>query len=138
MPRRSRPSGRLSTTSAPISKPEGEPTPLAQLIAALPPERAASAFTHTSWADARSDSYERLEFLGDSVLELALADELYHRFPAFDEGQMAKIRSHVVSRASCAVVARELELGERLLEIAGDAAGGDLARLATNRNILAA
>jgi ribonuclease III len=137
MPRRSKPSGRLSTTSAPTNKPNQTPD-LARLIAALPPERAAAAFTHTSWAGERSDSYERLEFLGDSVLELALAHELYNRFPDFDEGQMAKIRSHVVSRASCAVVARELGLGERLIEAGADAAGGELARLAGNRNILAA
>ena len=97
-----------------------------------------AAFTHTSWADERANSYERLEFLGDSVLELALAHELYTRFPDFDEGQMAKIRSHVVSRASCAVVARQLELGERLIEAAQGAGGEELARLATNRNVLAA
>jgi ribonuclease-3 len=72
------------------------------------------------------------------VLELALAHELYNRFPDFDEGQMAKIRSHVVSRASCAVVARELGLGERLIEAGGEAAGGELARLAGNSNVLAA
>jgi ribonuclease-3 len=137
MPRRSKLSGRLSTTSAPTSKPNKTPD-LAELIAALPPERAAEAFTHTSWADERSDSYERLEFLGDSVLELALAHELYDRFPDFDEGQMAKIRSHVVSRASCALVADELALGDRLIEAGAEAAGGELARLAGNRNILAA
>jgi ribonuclease III len=137
MPRRSKPSGRLSTTSAPTSKPKKTPD-LADLIAALPAERAAAAFTHTSWAGERSDSYERLEFLGDSVLELALAHELYNRFPDFDEGQMAKIRSHVVSRASCAVVARELGLGERLIEAGADTAGVELARLAGNRNVLAA
>jgi len=137
MPRRSKPSGKLSTTSAPTSKPKKTPD-LAELIAALPTERAAAAFTHTSWAGERSDSYERLEFLGDSVLELALAHELYNRFPDFDEGQMAKIRSHVVSRASCAVVARELGLGERLIEAGADTAGGELARLAGNRNVLAA
>src|SRR2546430_826277 len=135
MPRRSRLSGRLSTTSAHTSN--NNPS-LGDLIAALPAERALSAFTHTSWADARSDSYERLEFLGDSVLELALADALYHRFPDFDEGQMAKVRSHVVSRASCAVVARELGLGEKLIETAAEAAGGELTRLAGNRNVLAA
>src|SRR5581483_7489752 len=91
-----------------------------------------------SWAEERSRSYERLEFLGDSVLELALAHELYERFPDFDEGQMAKIRSHVVSRASCAVIARELGLGARLIETAADAGGEELARLAGNRNVLAA
>jgi len=72
------------------------------------------------------------------VLELALAHELYHRFPDFDEGQMAKIRSHVVSRASCAVVARELGLGDRLIETAAELGGGELTRLAANRNVLAA
>jgi ribonuclease III len=51
---------------------------------------------------------------------------------------MAKIRSHVVSRASCAVVAGELGLGARLIETAADAGGGELARLAGNRNVLAA
>ena len=67
------------------------------------------------------------------MLELAIARALYDRFPDFTEGRMAKVRSHVVSRASCAVVARELDLGSRLN---GDSA--DAERLATNRNVLAA
>ncbi len=50
------------------------------------------------------------------MLELAIARALFDRFPQFTEGRMAKIRSHVVSRASCAVVARELGLGARLRE----------------------
>ena len=53
------------------------------------------------------------------MLELAVARELYERYPDFTEGRLAKIRSHVVSRASCAVVARELELGERMLAARG-------------------
>jgi len=95
-------------------------------------------FTHASWASERSDSYERLEFLGDSVLELAIAHTLYERFPQFEEGQMAKLRSQVVSRASCAVVARELGLGERLLQNHPDPESIEPARLAVNRNVLAA
>lgn len=86
----------------------------------------------------RSESYERLEFLGDSVLELALAHELFDRFPDFDEGQMAKIRSHVVSRASCAVVARELDLDKRLVAAAEGELSDELRRLASNGNVLAA
>src|SRR5271154_2333916 len=125
MPRRSQPSGRQSTTSPRTSK-----SSLADLIAALPPERAAAAFTHSSWAVDRSESYERLEFLGDSVLELAIAHTLYERFPDFTEGDMAKLRSHVVSRASCAVVAQELRLEERLLASAGAPKGGEPAKLA--------
>src|SRR2546421_11498122 len=112
MPRRSRPSGRPSTTSRRTSKGRT----LRELIDALPAERAAAVFTHSSWAADRTESYERLEFLGDSVLELAIARALYERFPDFNEGRMAKIRSHVVSRASCAVVSRGLELGDRLRE----------------------
>ena len=51
---------------------------------------------------------------------------------------MAKIRSHVVSRASCAVVSRSLELGERLLRGSEALQSGEVARLAQNRNVLAA
>jgi ribonuclease III len=83
-------------------------------------------------------SYERLEFLGDSVLELAVAHELYRRYPSYTEGRLAKIRSHVVSRASCAVVARQLDLGSRLLERGADIPADELERLAKNRNVLAA
>jgi ribonuclease III len=108
------------------------------LIDALPPERAAIAFTHASWAADRTESYERLEFLGDSVLELAVAHELYARYPEFSEGRLAKVRSHVVSRASCAVVARELDLGARLSSQSGEISPEEIERLSKNRNVLAA
>jgi ribonuclease-3 len=93
---------------------------------------------HSSWAPDRASSYERLEFLGDSVLELAIARALFNGYPDFSEGRLAKVRSHVVSRASCAVVARELELGERLVERAQDVPMEELERLRRNRNVLAA
>jgi ribonuclease-3 len=95
-------------------------------------------YTHASWASVRSESYERLEFLGDSVLELAVARELYERYPDFTEGRLAKIRSHVVSRASCAVVARQLDLGDRLADRGADIPEDELRRLSHNRNVLAA
>jgi len=104
----------------------------------LPAARAEHVYTHASWASERSASYERLEFLGDSVLELAIARELYERYPDFSEGRLAKIRSHVVSRASCAVVARQLDLGERLAEHGADIPEDELKRLSHNRNVLAA
>jgi len=64
--------------------------------------------------DDRADSYERLEFLGDGVLGLAVADELYRRFPDRPEGDLARIRAHAVSRQSCAEVARSLQLDRDL------------------------
>ena len=93
---------------------------------------------HTSWAPDRPSSYERLEFLGDSVLELAIARVLFDRFPEASEGRLAKIRAHVVSRHSCAGVARELALGERLAEYAGEVPPPELQRIARSRNVLAA
>ncbi|HEX3807905.1 MAG TPA: ribonuclease III [Gaiellaceae bacterium] len=108
------------------------------MIDGLPAGRSAAVFTHSSWAAERTSSYERLEFLGDSVLELAVARTLYDRFPDFSEGRMAKVRSHVVSRASCAVVSRELGLGDRLLLEAAGLPPADVERLARNRNVLAA
>jgi len=112
---------------------------LARLIDGLPEGRLENVFTHSSWAPDRASSYERLEFLGDSVLELAIARTLYDEYPDFSEGRLAKIRSHVVSRASCAVVARELDLGARL-EARGRKRipAEELARLMKNRNVLAA
>jgi len=73
------------------------------------------------------------------VLELAIARALFDRYPDSSEGRMAKIRSHVVSRASCAVVARELGLGKLLAERGAKLVPEDeLVKLARNRNVLAA
>ena len=118
--------------------PAGKGGALARLIDTLPPERRDHVFTHTSWAPDRASSYERLEFLGDSVLELAIARALYDRFPDASEGRLAKIRAHVVSRQSCAAVARELELGTVLVQRAQDVPGPELHRISLSRNVLAA
>jgi ribonuclease III len=72
------------------------------------------------------------------VLELAVARALYDNYPDFSEGRLAKVRSHVVSRASCAVVARDLGLGEQLLERGAPVPIDELDRLSGNRNVLAA
>ena len=111
---------------------------MARLIEELPEERLDNVFTHSSWAPDRAASYERLEFLGDSVLELAVARALYDNYPDFSEGRLAKVRSHVVSRASCAVVARDLGLGVRLVDRGAPVPDEELERLSRNRNVLAA
>jgi len=72
------------------------------------------------------------------VLELAIARTLFDRFPDFSEGRLAKVRSHVVSRASCAEIARGLDLGSRLHDTAGDLSHEEVERLSDNRNVLAA
>jgi ribonuclease-3 len=118
--------------------PAGKGGALARLIDSLPPDRREQVFTHTSWAPDRGSSYERLEFLGDSVLELAIARALYDRFPEASEGRLAKIRAHVVSRQSCAAVAHELDLGAVLVQRAQDVPGPELHRISLSRNVLAA
>ena len=73
-------------------------------------------FTHASWSERRSDSYERLAFLGDSVLSLSVTAYLYPRFAAerYGAGQLTKIRAQAVSGRACKEVAEELGLPERL------------------------
>lgn len=73
------------------------------------------AFCHRSWcAEHSGPSNERLEFLGDSVLGLAVTDFAYATYPALPEGALAKMRASVVSSVSLASLAQELGLGRHL------------------------
>src|SRR6266853_4159634 len=65
------------------------------------PELLRAALTHTSGANTRAASNERLEFLGDSVLGLVTCKLLYNRFPEYQEGDLTKVKSVVVSRKTC-------------------------------------
>ena len=78
------------------------------------PELLRSALTHASGANTRLASNERMEFLGDAVLGLVTCEQLYHRFPEYQEGDLTKIKSVVVSRRTCARISRQLNLGEFL------------------------
>ncbi len=73
-----------------------------------------AALTHSSSAQTRVDSNERLEFLGDAVLALVVCEELFTRLPDAMEGELTKIKSAVVSRRSCAHVATRLRLTEAM------------------------
>src|SRR6516165_8329615 len=73
-----------------------------------------AALTHTSGADTRLASNERLEFLGDAVLGLVTCEQLYTRFPDYQEGDLTKIKSVVVSRRTCARISKLLNLGDYL------------------------
>src|SRR5262245_27477639 len=78
------------------------------------PELLRGALTHASGANTRLASNERMEFLGDSVLGLITCEQLYLRFPEYQEGEMTKVKSAVVSRRACARFSRDLGLGEFL------------------------
>lgn len=74
------------------------------------PELLKAALTHTSGADSRGASNERLEFLGDSVLGLVTCELLYNRFPEYQEGELTKIKSTLVSRKTCSKLTGEIGL----------------------------
>jgi ribonuclease-3 len=78
------------------------------------PDLLRAAMTHSSSADARRDSNERLEFLGDAVLGLVVCHTLYERLPTAMEGELTKIKSAVVSRRACGRVAGNLRLADAL------------------------
>ncbi len=86
------------------------------LVGSLSPDLLQRALTHSSWVGERTGSYERLEFLGDSVLGLAIASALYSRFPDREEGGLARLKAFVVSRASCVQVAERIGLASLVLE----------------------
>lgn len=85
------------------------------------------ALTHPSVAHEQGTPIQhnqRLEFLGDSVLQLALTRELYEKFPAFDEGPLTKARAKLVNRRTLAVHGRAISLGEYLILSRGEESHG--------------
>jgi ribonuclease III len=97
---------------------------LAELFAETPEELRRRALSHSSWVERRIDSYGRLAFLGDSVLGLSVAAELFSQFPEADIGELTKILNQAVSGRACAELARELGLPDRLAERAPDQGEG--------------
>jgi ribonuclease-3 len=79
------------------------------------------AMTHASWNNERGEpsgpgrDNERLEYLGDAVLELVVGEYLFRRFPAYDEGQLTQLRAALVNTVSLARLGDKLNLGETLL-----------------------
>jgi ribonuclease-3 len=99
----------------------------------------APVFTHASWTARRADSYERLAFLGDSVLALAVTAHLYPRLEAdrFGAGRLTKIRAQAVSGRACRRVAERLGVPERLRIAAPPGAGQNLPGLLGTERVLA-
>ncbi|HEX4797021.1 MAG TPA: ribonuclease III [Humisphaera sp.] len=79
------------------------------------PDLLKEALTHASIADTRLESNERMEFLGDAVLDLIICEHLYLKFPEYQEGDLTKIKSAVVSRRTCAEVSNETGLTDLLI-----------------------
>ena len=92
-----------------------------------------NALTHSSYANERWHdglmSNERLEFLGDSILGMVVADHLYRNFPQRPEGELTKMRADMVCETSLAQVAKKINLGEHLLLGHGEEQGGGRERL---------
>lgn len=87
-----------------------------------------TAMTHSSYANEHDDPFpdnERLEFLGDAVLELSVSDEIYRRYPLANEGALTALRAKLVSEPALADLGRQLGLQEYLLLGKGeDSQGG--------------
>ena len=99
------------------------------------------ALTHPSVAyesHRHQISNQRLEFLGDAVLQLILTDFLFSAFPDFDEGTLTKLRARVVSRPALAAAALRLDLGKHLVMGRGEAACGGRERASTLSDALEA
>jgi ribonuclease-3 len=89
---------------------------LAGLIRDLPEDLRRQALTHSSWTETRAESYERLAFLGDSILGVAVAAEVFARFGGVDSGRLTKIHNQAVSGVACAEVGHQLGVPEMLRE----------------------
>ncbi len=83
------------------------------------------ALTHRS---ANGKHNERLEFLGDSILSFVIADDLYHRFPKINEGDMSRMRATLVRGHTLAELGREFELGDYLKLGPGELKSGGFRR----------
>jgi len=93
------------------------------------------ALTHRSFVNETEsvgwEDNERLEFLGDAIIDAIVAEFLYHRFPEMREGTLTNVRSNLVRREALASFARQLDLGSYLFMGLGEAQSGGRAREAT-------
>jgi ribonuclease-3 len=108
---------------------------LRELFDGLPEDLRRQAVTHASWVEKRSESYERLAFLGDSVLGLAVTTHLWPRLGAdeYGAGRLTKIRAQAVSGRSCRVVAERLGIPGRLRALAPEPSPANEALTRTER-----
>ncbi len=100
------------------------------------------AVTHSSYTNEqkinKQKHYERLEFLGDAVLELVSSDYFFHNYPDMPEGEMTKIRASMVCEPSLAFCAADLELGQFLLLGKGEEGTGGRRRDSITSDVMEA
>jgi ribonuclease-3 len=113
------------------------PESLEELLGELPEDLRRQAFTHSSWVEHRAEAYERLAFLGDVVLSLAVSDHLYPRFERYGAGRLTKVRAQAVSGPSCARVARALDVPEQVRGAAPEGTGRTADMLVNSERVLA-
>lgn len=85
------------------------------------------ALTHKSWVNehkGKRESNERLEFLGDAILEFIVSREIFNKFPQKEEGYLTALRANLVNTDSLASVAKKLDLGKSLYLSKGEEEGG--------------
>jgi len=84
------------------------------------------ALSHRSYG---TPNYERLEYLGDSLLNFVIADELHRTHPDLDEGDLSRLRASLVRGSTLAQIAREYQLGDYLLMGSGELKSGGFDRV---------
>jgi len=94
--------------------PDSPVAALSALIEELPEDLRKQALTHSSWTERRVDAYERLAFLGDSVLALSVAGYIFEEFEDLAAGGLTKIHNQAVSGVSCADIGLQLGVPEML------------------------
>lgn len=100
------------------------------------------ALTHSSYANERKinkcGDYERLEFLGDAILEMVSSEFLYRKFPQMPEGQLTRMRASMVCEPALAYCAKDLELGKYLFLGKGEEATGGRNRASVTSDVMEA
>ena len=119
------------------SEPRESVARLRDLLDALSGELSTTVFTHASWTAKRADSYERLAFLGDSVLSLAITSHIFPLLDRFGAGELTKVRAQTVSGRSCRAVAERLGVPERLTQAAPAGAAASIPNLVSTERVLA-
>src|SRR5579862_4636561 len=93
------------------------------------------ALTHKSYG---KPNYERLEFVGDGILDYVIALSLYHRYPDLSEGELSKVRAALVNQEALCQIAKQLNLGGYMLLGDGEIKSGGRSRASILADVLEA